>query len=323
VRTILVPRRTRAGRLLRCCSLVALVVLVLLLTSGCLRYRADLRVDGDDTVSGQLVVAVKIDMPGTVDQTFDIPDPVRDRVTVSGYRADGYVGSVLTLDRLRLAEVSTLFDGMPRNGATVRLSMSRAGDRVVADGSVFFPDLSALGGSNDGFDVRFAITFAGDVLASNGQREGRTVSWRAQPGQQVSLHAEAYQPLAGGILGGAAGGGAGGGMFGGRARGLLPAGWLAMVAAAAAGALLTGLVALWWARRSRRQPAGYPPQVGAGRYPGAPARAAVPPGPVPPGPAQPRPPAPVPPGPGLSPEATQRLPTLPLPPAPAGDHERG
>ena len=287
--------RTRVHRLLRCCLLVG----VLLLTTGCLRYRADLRVDADDTVSGQLVVAFKLhllNLPGAQTQIFDVPAAVRDRVSISDYQADGYLGNVITMDRLRLAEVATLFNGVQHNGATVRLAMSRAGDRIVADGSAFFPDLTVLGGSNNGFDVRIAITFPGAVLTSNGQRNGQTVSWTAQPGQQMSMHAEALQPPAGGPVGG---------VVGSSTARLLTAGWLPLVAAAAVGALLAGLVALWWMRRSRRRFAGQPRPVDPNWYPGTPAGAAVPPGP------------------GPSPQATVPLPTLPLPADRATEHDRG
>jgi len=167
--------------------------MILFVSTGCLRYHADLQVDAAGTVSGRLVVAVKADLPADLVQQFDVPAAIRDRVTVSDYRADGYVGSTISFDRLSLAEVGRVFSDERREGALVQLSMARTGDRIVVTGAVSFPDLSAVG--NSGFDARIALTFTGaSRVTGNGAVSGDQMTWSPQPGRPLSLTAEAVYP---------------------------------------------------------------------------------------------------------------------------------
>jgi hypothetical protein len=263
---------------------VVVVCALALVSSGCLRYHAQLRVDAAGTVSGQLVVAFRSNLPTTFGQAVEVPPSLRDKVAVGDYREDGYVGNAVSFDRLAVEEVGVLFgEGQP-GGATVRLAMTRTGQEVSVRGSVFFPDLTALGG-NEGFDARIALSFAGATgVTANGTVSGQEVSWSPRPGVPIALTAQATFPRTTRAATPA-----------GPARSRLPATLFLGLSA-----VLAGVVALLLARLLRRPAAGRPP----GGQPDHPPAA---PGPYPgPNPA-------VPAGPGLSPQSTLPLPTVPLP----------
>jgi hypothetical protein len=263
-----------------------LVVFALALTcSGCLRYHVQLRVDAGGTVSGQLVVAFRTDLPANVGQRVEVPPSLRDKVAVADYNRDGYVGSTLTFDRLAADEVAVLFGGGERGGAIVRLAMARTGEDVSVTGTVFFPDLSLVGG-NEGFDARIALSFAGaSSVTANGAVSGQDVTWSPRPGVPITLSAHASFPRP--------------------TRAAAPSGPVRPRIPATLflglSAVLAGVVVLLLARLLRRpaaatQPPGHPP-----------AWPAVPPAPY----ADPYPTVPA--GPGLSPWSTLPLPTVPLP----------
>jgi phosphatidylinositol mannoside-binding LppM-like protein len=166
-----------------------------LVCAGCLRYNAQLRVDPDGTVSGSFVTAVKGDFPVDLIEPSDIPSALRDKVGFESYAADGYVGARVDFDRLTMAELSELFGGGQRSGATVRLSLARDGDALNLSGALYFPDLSMISGSNAGYDTIITFSFPGaDILASNGRVEGTQVSWSPAPGQILNITARAVYP---------------------------------------------------------------------------------------------------------------------------------
>ncbi len=319
---------------------VVAVCALTLASAGCLRYDAQLQVDAAGTVSGQLVVAFRAELSTNLAQRFEVPPLIRDKVAVAPYEADGYVGSTVSFDRLSMDEVGALFGGGQRTGATVRLSMTRTGDEVSVTGSAFFPDLSMLGGSNDGFDARIALSFTGaSTVNANGTVAGQDVTWSPQPGTLLPLSAHAVYPAATETAT----------VTGPASSGVSPALFIGVCA------VLAGVVVLLLAQLLRRRPAvaAYPPASPAVRPARPAARTAAlpaPPGalPTPPGvppawpaippawpaipPAWPAvPPGPyadpyptVPSGPGLSPENTLRLPTVPLPddPGPSYRHDQ-
>jgi hypothetical protein len=233
---------------------VVVVCALALASSGCLRYHAELRVAADGTVSGSFVVAAKGDLPVNLIQGADIPPALRDKVDVRSYAADGYAGTEVDFDRLTLEEVGVLFGGGQRSGATVRLAFTRAGDEVSLTGAAYFPDLTMLSGTNDGFDTRIALSFPGaTTVTGNGQVSGQQVTWSPQPGELANLSAQAEYP-------------AGVAAPVGPARSGLPAALFLGLAA-----VLVGVLALVLARRPRPAPAGVPAVPYADPYPVVPA----------------------------------------------------
>jgi hypothetical protein len=330
---------SRWARLLVLCA-------IMFACGGCLRYHAELRVDAGGTVSGRLIVAVKADLPADLVQQFDVPPSVRDRVTVREYRADGYVGSTISFDRLSVDEVGQVFSDERREGVLVQLSMARTGDRIVVTGAVSFPDLSLPGG-NSGFDARIALTFTGaGSVTGNGTVSGDQVTWIPQPGRSFNLAAEAVYPQPARPAGRT-----------GPRPGLPTAVLVTLAAMLVGGVALVGGAVLLARRLARRRVPGRGRDTGAerGGAGGAPSQpspgwqptlplptdplprvpAAVPPTGSADPPAEPvatQPTGPfgsyagqypvVPAGPGLSPESTRRLPTAPLPGAAGRPYRR-
>lgn len=253
---------------------------VSLVCAGCLRYNAQLQLDADGTVSGSFVVAVKGDLPVNLIGRSDLPPALLPLVTVENYQADGYIGTQVSFHRLSMEQLGQLFDGGQRSGATIQLTLTRSGNEVTLSGAVWFPDLSFLSGSNEGYDSLITFSFPGaDSLTANGKVSGTQVSWSPRPGEFASLDARATYsapkpaavadppPAQTGIA--------------------LTVGLLAIA---------VGLLALLAARLLRRRPvlAAVPgaDDPYADRYPTVPH------------------------GPGLSPESTLRHPTTPLPDEP-------
>jgi hypothetical protein len=195
---------------------------VALLASGCLRFRGDLSVSADERVSGTLVIALKTTDQPTEDDlgSGDLPADLQDKVSIEPYDQDGYQGSTVTLKGLTFAELDRLFQdgpdqaavsGQPSPGATTSpsqgvpttsLSMRRDGDRVVMIGQFFFPTFSLAGiDPADEFEARMRITFPGDVTYTNGQQDGRTVTWTLHPSTVELIQATAYLDASGGSAG--------------------------------------------------------------------------------------------------------------------------
>ena len=185
----------------------ALAVALVLLASGCLRFRGELAIADDATVTGTVIAAAKL--------ADDLPVPVTPPSTVNGtgavrtepYSEDGYVGTRVEMNRATFAEVERFFadqggqlvPSIPglgtRNGGTelvAQLRMRREGDDVVVDGRFLFPDLAGrLGGATGTqFEARLAIVFPGEVRDTTGSVTGRTVTWTFRAGEAQDVHVE-------------------------------------------------------------------------------------------------------------------------------------
>ena len=125
----LVPAHPARGNRRRI-RLLAIVLLVLILPTavGCVRIRATITVSPDDRVSGQIVAAAK--PRGADDKGPQLLNtlPFSNKVAVSEYSNDDYVGSQAVFSDLTFAELPQLAN-MNRDAAGVDISLRRAGDR--------------------------------------------------------------------------------------------------------------------------------------------------------------------------------------------------
>jgi hypothetical protein len=173
------PRRIRLLALL-------LVLLLAPLAVGCVRVKASLTVSPDDQVSGQIVAAAKPkdnDDPGP---QFDENLPFSQKVAISKYSEDGYVGSLAVFSDLTFAELPQLAD-INRDAAGVDLSLRRAGDLVIMEGRV---DLTSL--TDPDADVELSVAFPGEVTSTNGNRvDTDVVEWKLKPGVVTTMNAQA------------------------------------------------------------------------------------------------------------------------------------
>jgi hypothetical protein len=177
--------RTRSpGRRPR--ALALLLLLVAPLAVGCVRVHASITVSPDDQVSGQIIAAAKPRDANDNGPQFDLNVPFSQKVSVSKYDSDGYVGSEAVFSNLTFAELPQLAD-LNREAAGVDISLRRAGDLVILEGRV---DLTTV--SDSDADVQFTVSFPGEVTSTNGDRvDADVVQWKLKPGVVSTMSAQA------------------------------------------------------------------------------------------------------------------------------------
>jgi hypothetical protein len=189
----------------RLARLAALAALALLLT-GCLKLDMDLRIRSDDTVDGGVVFAVDKDLLELTGGSFEdltgagtpFPSDV-EGVRAEGYEDDEYVGQRYVFEGVALSEFSD-----PANPDGLRIV--REGDTFVVSGVL---DLSsgATGATGataaqqflSSAEIRVAVTFPGEVIASNGRVEGNTVIWEPKFGDRLDIEATGSAVGGGGL----------------------------------------------------------------------------------------------------------------------------
>ena len=187
---------TRARR--AATRILAVGALTFLLT-GCLKLTMDVDVASDDTVSGTAIFAVDRDILELSGGTFDdaigegsIVPPDVEGVTVEPYEDDGFAGQEITLDGVAL-------DAFNQGEGEDALSIRRQGDTFVVSGAL---DLAMDDAQTEGVpfdpqqmfdeaDIRITLSFPGEVLSSNGEVDGNTVTWTPAVGERTQLDAVA------------------------------------------------------------------------------------------------------------------------------------
>ena len=181
--------------------LAALGMLLVLALAGCVRFQADLRVSPEDTLDGDIVVAVITnDEPDSADNARDAADDIEarllpalrgaDGVTATPYEQDDYVGT-------RFSLAGTPIDALNGGGSEGALTLTRAGDEYDFTGTLdFTPDSEPTPGEEvDGdpgdADISVSIAFPGEVLEHNGEVQGTSVTWTTTLEGSVDMHARA------------------------------------------------------------------------------------------------------------------------------------
>lgn len=112
--------------------------------------------------------------------------PFSQKVAVSNYDSDGYVGSQAVFSDLTFAELPQLAN-MNSDAQGVSLSLRRNGNLVILEGRA---DLTSLTDSEA--DVELTVAFPGVVTSTNGDRvESTVVSWKLKPGVVSTMTAQA------------------------------------------------------------------------------------------------------------------------------------
>lgn len=157
-----------------------------LMAVGCVRVKASITVSPDDEVSGQVIAAVKPRNDHDTGPQLSSAVPFSQKVSISKYNRDGYVGSQAIFSGLTFAELPQLADLSP-DAAGVDLSLRRSGDLVILDGRV---DLTSL--SDSEADVTLSVNFPGEVTSTNGDRiASDSVEWTLKPGVVSTMSAQA------------------------------------------------------------------------------------------------------------------------------------
>jgi hypothetical protein len=163
-----------------------MLLLVLPVLAGCLRARASLTISPDDLVSGQVIAAVKARNDKDTGPQFDSNLPFSQKVAISKYDSDGYVGSEAVFSDLTFAELPQLAE-LNSDAQGVNLTLRRAGNLVILEGRV---DLTTL--TDPDADVELSVAFPGQVTSTNGERVGDDmVQWRLKPGVVSTMTAQA------------------------------------------------------------------------------------------------------------------------------------
>ena len=175
---------------------VALAGLAVLL-SGCIKAHQDLTLNEDDTVDGSFIFAFSKELSELVGQEPDAllegvnqgeaPLPEGVEFEEQDYDDGDYVGKEYTFEDVPIETMSS--EG--------ELSITREGDTFVVEGSADLSEQTPGIDPNDptqqqvleSFDVRLSVTFPGDVSETNGEVDGRTVTWTPQLGEVNDIHA--------------------------------------------------------------------------------------------------------------------------------------
>ncbi|MBV8928658.1 MAG: DUF3153 domain-containing protein [Mycobacteriaceae bacterium] len=166
--------------------LAALVLIALApLAVGCVRVKADITISPEDTVSGQIIAASKPRNNDDAGPQFNGALPFAQKVAISEYKKDGYVGSSAVFSDLSFSEFPQLAN-MNADAAGVDLSLRRAGNQVILEGRA---DLTAL--NDQSADVSLTVSFPGEVTSTNGKQvDSQTVQWQLKPGVVSTMNAQ-------------------------------------------------------------------------------------------------------------------------------------
>jgi hypothetical protein len=171
---------------IRLLTVVLLLLLVIPMAAGCVRVRASITVSPDDRVSGQIVAAAKPRNADDKGPQLLNSLPFAQKVAVSEYSRNDYVGSQAVFSDLTFAELPQLAN-MNRDAAGVDISLRRAGDLVILEGRA---DLTSL--NDPEADVSLSVAFPGEVTSTNGdQVSAEVVEWKLRPGVVSTMNAQA------------------------------------------------------------------------------------------------------------------------------------
>lgn len=179
------PRSLRSPR--RALAVLLLVASMVALLGGCARVRVALAVQPDDTVTGEIVIATPEKAPDDPGPSITVPEELESEVDVSGYGQEGYTGSLLRFSGLSFDQIGQLLPIAAAAGPAgehTSLRLRRAGNRIVVEGSVDLTTAPA-----DKADFRFKVSFPGEVLDTNGDADGSTVTWTFTPGEVGDVNA--------------------------------------------------------------------------------------------------------------------------------------
>jgi hypothetical protein len=178
-------RRFAAARRRRLAAM-AMLLLVIPVAAGCVRVKASITISPDDLVSGEVIAAAKPRNDKDAGPQLDANLPFSQKVAISKYDRDGYVGSQAVFSDLTFAELPELAN-MNSDAQGVNLSLRRAGDLVILEGRA---DLTSL--TDPEADIELTVAFPGAVTSTNGDRIGsEMVQWKLKPGVVSTMTAQA------------------------------------------------------------------------------------------------------------------------------------
>lgn len=184
---------------------IAAALLVVLSTAGCMKLDMDLKVAGNDTVSGQVTMAFSKTLVAYAKANGGNTDMFKSNdlfnlqtgVTSKPYSDGEFEGTTYYVHNIPLAQFASKSD-------STSLKIVRDGDNIVVSG-----ELDSSGGQtgidearNNAFtkeffknsSVKVSITLPGEIKQTNGVREGNKISWQGELGDKLTFQAIAYSP---------------------------------------------------------------------------------------------------------------------------------
>ncbi|MEY8040679.1 DUF3153 domain-containing protein [Saccharopolyspora cebuensis] len=178
--------RTTSGRRTgpaRGAVLGLLLVLVGMVTSGCLHVNAALTIDGEDAVAGELVITTQT-ADGKVPFQLTPPEDLADQVRITPYAQGDRVGSHLSFRGLSFDEVTRLSQSLTPDDSRYQFQLSRSGSLVILEASA---DLTPLANTDSSVEVK--VSAPGEITSTNGEESAGTVTWELEPGEVTRLAA--------------------------------------------------------------------------------------------------------------------------------------
>lgn len=177
----------RVHRLPRVVAVLVMVVVPLL--SGCLRYTESLTIHPDDTVSGIIVMAARQPDPVSADEAppppseAALPEPTSDSedIVVTSFQHDQESGYKVTFARATFDEVAA-FAPLGKDGGA--LLITRYGDQLTIMMTI---DLTyPLSGQGQAYvaehaDTTVSLQVPGEVTETNGEVSGDRIRWDLKP----------------------------------------------------------------------------------------------------------------------------------------------
>jgi len=211
-------------KLKRIWGIIAVSLSTVLLTSGCIKLEMDMTVATDDTVSGTMVFAIskslaEMGAEESGSETSSTPETDNlftnaENVKVEPFDDGEFVGSSYAFEDLPLAQFA------PQVGDNSAFAIERQGDNLVVSGVLDtstegqdmeenqFTD-SIIEGFAGTTSMRISVTLPGEIIETNGEVDGQTITWNGSFGEKLDLQAVAVSPLSGPVnwllVGGAAG----------------------------------------------------------------------------------------------------------------------
>ncbi|TDD68495.1 hypothetical protein E1262_15860 [Jiangella aurantiaca] len=183
-----------------------------LLLTGCIKMDMQLDVSENDTVAGDIVLALSRDVSAMAEAMGEDPSAafgelgqdLPEGTEVEDYEDDRFVGQRYVFEDLPLSEFSEVQE----------FSIAHEGDEIVVDGSLDMTEMDpeALAGELGGdagelgdmdqlmesLEMSVSITFPGEVTEHNGELDGTTVTWAPVPGEVNEISARSADSGGGG-----------------------------------------------------------------------------------------------------------------------------
>ncbi|AWV48996.1 lipoprotein [Mycobacterium leprae Kyoto-2] len=170
----------------RTLTIALLLVAMVPLATGCLRVTASITISPDNLVSGKIIAAAKPKNKNDAGPQLNDNLPFSQKIAVSNYNSDGYVGSQAVFSDLTFAELPQLAN-MNSSTTDVTLSLRRNGNLVILESRA---DLTSV--TDPDADVELTVAFPGVVTSTNGDRiETKVVAWKLKPGVVSTMSARA------------------------------------------------------------------------------------------------------------------------------------